>query len=570
MADLALYRKYRPQSFSDIVGQKAVKITLQNAVKKNAIAHGYLFCGSRGTGKTSTARLMAKTLCCEQVSKTGEPCNKCDICKDIESGRLIDLVEIDAASNRGIDEMRDLKEKIHFAPTRTKAKVYIIDEVHMLTKEAFNALLKTLEEPPSHSYFILATTEAHKIPETIISRCQRFDFKRIGEPDLVERLKFIAEKENIEFEETALMQIVKYVNGGMRDAIGLLEQIGSAGKIDHQAVEEILGVSSQESLEQIFTSLLNGDSQMALQVVDTLFEKGQDFTILAKDLMWYIRGKMIAAVQNSDLAQSYLLLSIIEDIHQSTQQLAMAPIPQLPLEAAIIKICNKSQGVNSPPKVATNSSVPQPSTPAKTKPVPASPAVTTANQAPAVTAPLAKKTVTTAKDAAGSSALTPQAPARTATPAQQPAQSQTGPVNNGNISPFGGSTAEKTNATSTEEEETTQPKKKAIVVDENKTVSLPEIEAKWKETLKKINKSAWMRSLQQGKLIQVKDNELQIEFDSQFHFDNITKNCNVLVQLEELLMIEFACNLKVKADFKPKPETDNSDQLLEKAEELFG
>ena len=243
MEEISLYRKYRPHNFDNLVGQDHIKTTLVNALKNGHVSHAYLFTGPRGTGKTSTARLIAKALNCTDLHDDFEPCNKCEFCTDINDGRLIDLIEIDAASNRGIDEVRDLKEKINFAPSRAKYKIYIIDEAHMMTKEAFNALLKTLEEPPAHAYFILATTEVHKIPETIISRCQRFDFRRIGTKALMTRLSYICQKEEIKAQDSALEVISKYVDGGLRDAIGLVEQLTADKKLLLEHVQEILGVS---------------------------------------------------------------------------------------------------------------------------------------------------------------------------------------------------------------------------------------------------------------------------------------------------------------------------------------
>ena len=242
---MSLYRKYRPQTFAHLVGQDHVSQTLLSALRLGRVSHAYLFTGPRGTGKTSTARLVAKALNCLDESSV-EPCNACEICMEIADGRLIDIIEIDAASNRGIDEMRDLREKIHFAPTRAKLKVYIIDEVHMLTKEAFNALLKTLEEPPEHVYFVLATTEVHKIPETILSRCQRFDFQRIPVKVLVDRLSFIAQEEKIEVEEKALEMIAHHAEGGLRDAIGLLEQMAADGSLTVERVSTVLGIGGCE------------------------------------------------------------------------------------------------------------------------------------------------------------------------------------------------------------------------------------------------------------------------------------------------------------------------------------
>ena len=264
MANLALYRKYRPYNFKNLVGQDSIKNALINAIKAGNPAHAYLFCGPRGTGKTTTARLIAKSLNCEALIDGHEPCNKCQLCEAINEGALIDLIEIDAASNRGIDEIRDLKEKINFAPSRAKMKVYIIDEVHMMTKEAFNALLKTLEEPPSYVYFILATTEVHKIPETIISRCQRFDFKRIDDKALMTRLSFIAQLEDIKAEDKAIEAISRHVEGSLRDAIQLLEQLTVDQKLTFEYVSDILGVTDFETLDKLFESLLINNTESAL------------------------------------------------------------------------------------------------------------------------------------------------------------------------------------------------------------------------------------------------------------------------------------------------------------------
>lgn len=259
MGKISLYRKYRPQNFENLVGQNHVRTILINAIKRGEVAHAYLFTGPRGTGKTSTARLIAKALNCTDLRNEYDPCDECEFCKDINDGRLIDLIEIDAASNRGIDEIRDLKEKINYSPTRGNCKVYIIDEVHMLTKEAFNALLKTLEEPPEHSFFVLATTEVHKIPNTIISRCQRFDFRRIGDEDLLGRLKFVVEQEGFEASDEALKMVVDNANGGGRDAIGLLEQLVVDGKLNIGIMKNVLGTAGRKIVGDFKEALMSGE-----------------------------------------------------------------------------------------------------------------------------------------------------------------------------------------------------------------------------------------------------------------------------------------------------------------------
>ncbi len=335
---MSLYRKYRPQSFANLVGQDHIRTTLMNALKNGKVNHAYLFTGPRGTGKTSTARLVAKAVNCLNL-KDAEPCEECDICREITDGRLIDLIEIDAASNRGIDEIRDLREKINFSPTRAKNKVYIIDEVHMLTKEAFNALLKTLEEPPAHVYFILATTEVHKIPETILSRCQRFDFKRIELETLIARLQFIAEQEKIEAEPEALDAIARAAQGGLRDAIGLLEQLSVGGKLTFEHVREVLGISGKASLEKLYAFLQSGDVQHGIEEITSLYNEGYDLTQFSKDFLELLRQKMLEQVKGENTAEIGKVLAWIEHFQQAYDGVKYATIPQLPLEVAVVQSC---------------------------------------------------------------------------------------------------------------------------------------------------------------------------------------------------------------------------------------
>ncbi|MBD3328536.1 DNA polymerase III subunit gamma/tau [Candidatus Peregrinibacteria bacterium] len=348
---MSLYRKYRPQTFSHLVGQQHVSTTLSNAVKLEKASHAYLFTGPRGTGKTSSARLLAKAINCTDRSVEGEPCNKCEICVDITDGRLIDLIEIDAASNRGIDEIRDLREKINFAPTRAKSKVYIIDEVHMLTKEAFNALLKTLEEPPEHVYFILATTEVHKIPETILSRCQRFDFRRIEDSVLLERLKFIADQEGIKADDASLKLIVHHSEGGLRDAIGLLEQLNVNNKITIEEACMVLGASGFESLEKLFAFLQNNESNKAIDEISNLYGAGVELGYFTKRFLEFLRKKMIESVQKNDSADTKKILDLIENFQSAYEQFRYSSIAQLPLEIAIIKSCTGTPQVAEKPIV---------------------------------------------------------------------------------------------------------------------------------------------------------------------------------------------------------------------------
>lgn len=286
MQEIALYRKYRPVNFDQTLGQEHVVRVLKNAVLSNTISHAYLFSGPRGVGKTSVARILAKALNC-QSRKGYNPCDKCPTCTGITEGRIIDLVEIDAASNRGIDEIRDLREKVKFSPTDADYKVFIIDEVHMLTKEAFNALLKTLEEPPRHAIFILATTEINKVPATIISRCQRHDFRRVRLADIVSKLSKIKKEERINISDEVLELIAETSEGGFRDAESLLDQLAGAGlkKIGEADVENILGLAPHKIVMEYIEACLLGDAKKAFSVLDKATDGGVDLIVMAKSLV---------------------------------------------------------------------------------------------------------------------------------------------------------------------------------------------------------------------------------------------------------------------------------------------
>lgn len=293
MAYVALYRKWRPQEFDSLVGQEAVRTALTNALETGRIAHAYLFAGPRGTGKTSTAKILAKAVNCEH-GPTPNPCNKCQNCVRINDGTSMDVFEIDAASNRGIDEIRDLREKVAFAPVNGRYKVYIIDEVHMLTTEAFNALLKTLEEPPPHVIFILATTEPHKIPATIHSRCQRFDFKRVTDSDIVKRLREVADGSGIAADDDALQLIAVQADGGMRDALSLLDQCGvMAERVSAETVRSVLGIVGREALRELVKAVGEGNVPKALELLEALLAGGKDVKQIITELAEYLRAVLL-------------------------------------------------------------------------------------------------------------------------------------------------------------------------------------------------------------------------------------------------------------------------------------
>ncbi|MEE0859804.1 MAG: DNA polymerase III subunit gamma/tau [Acutalibacteraceae bacterium] len=288
-----LYRKWRPQVFEDVSGQPQVTVTLKNELKAGRINHAYLFTGSRGTGKTTCAKIMAKAVNCLNP-QNGDPCGECEICKGIDDGSVMDIAEIDAASNNGVDNIRTIIEEATFTPTKAKYRVYIIDEVHMLSAGAFNALLKTLEEPPSHVIFILATTEVHKLPATILSRCQRFDFHRISSRDIADRLLFVAEQENIELTDDAALLIASVSDGALRDALSLLDRcIGISNKITAEIVHNTAGLAGREHLFELTDSIINQTTKTALELIEQLHNESKDMGRLCEELIDHFRTLML-------------------------------------------------------------------------------------------------------------------------------------------------------------------------------------------------------------------------------------------------------------------------------------
>lgn len=352
MSYTALYRKFRPGDFGELVGQAHISKTLQHALETGRIVHAYLFCGPRGTGKTSTAKILAQAVNCLDLHD-GEPCGVCEACKRIKEGQSLDIMEIDAASNRGIDEIRDLRERVRYAPAQEKFKVYIIDEVHMLTNEAFNALLKTLEEPPAHVIFILATTEAHKIPLTVLSRCQRFDFRRISLVDIAMRLKEVAEKEQIAITQEAVDAIAKKAEGGLRDAMSLLDQCVSFAPdgVTAETVAMVLGSMDGDFIAGMAAALYQQNLSFLLEGIEQLVSQGKDLRQFLQDLLEHFRSLALfqlmpdsqknaavdRALAQGPLPDNGIILSLMQMLGEVDYRLRSAVQPRIVLELSLLK-----------------------------------------------------------------------------------------------------------------------------------------------------------------------------------------------------------------------------------------
>ncbi len=373
----ALYRKYRPKEWNEVVGQDHVVTTLKNAIAADRVAHAYLFAGSRGTGKTTLARLLAKAVNCTNPELSKRPDNECEHCKAVNENRFLDLIEIDAASNTSVDDVRDLRDKINFSPSQGKYKIYIIDEVHMLSTAAFNALLKTLEEPPPHAIFVLATTEIHKIPATVLSRCQRHEFRRVPVDEIVANLKKIIRAERIQADDDALIQIARQSAGGMRDAISLLDQLSSTGdKITLSLAQTVLGTATSQTVLDIISSIMDHDPAHGLERIHKALDAGADSRSLGRQIVEYLRGLMLIQMGNANQVEATAdvkkqmqahaksfstsdVLRMMKAFNTAATDLRGGWQPSLSLELALAEVMD-----------APNETTSLPSTPRQTKPQP--------------------------------------------------------------------------------------------------------------------------------------------------------------------------------------------------------
>ena len=368
MSYTALYRKFRPVEFEDVKGQEHIITTLKNQIEANRIGHAYLFCGTRGTGKTTVAKIFAKAVNCEHPVN-GSPCGECAMCRSIAAGTSMNVIEIDAASNNGVDNIREIREEVAYRPTEGKYKVYIIDEVHMLSIGAFNALLKTLEEPPEYVIFILATTEVHKIPITILSRCQHYDFKRISIETITDRMRDLMQEEQVEVEEKALRYVAKAADGSMRDALSLLDQCIAfylGQKLTYDNVLEVLGAVDTDVFSRLLRSVIRRDVPKVLDIVDDLVMQGRELTQLATDFTWYLRNLLLVKTsdniedvldvstenmqqlqEEAGMVESDMLLRYIRIFSELSGQLKYAAQKRVFLEVALIKLCTPAMETSS-------------------------------------------------------------------------------------------------------------------------------------------------------------------------------------------------------------------------------
>ncbi|PIQ76043.1 hypothetical protein COV83_05550 [Candidatus Peregrinibacteria bacterium CG11_big_fil_rev_8_21_14_0_20_49_14] len=511
---MSLYRKYRPQAFADVVGQDHIVTTLEQAAAQDKLAHAYLFAGSRGTGKTSVARILAKMLMIRGVQ---DDALRKQIMKGVEDGSIVDLLEIDAASNRGIDDIRDLVAKIQFSPVVTGAKVYIIDEVHMLTKEAFNALLKTLEEPPPYAHFILATTELNKIPSTIQSRCQCFPFRAIREEDIIRRLQFIADQEHIHIDRESLRYIAHHVEGGLRDAISLLDQMRSLKSITLQDVQQRIGSTGHEYVGSIFTALQERDAQTLLQTIHKLEDNGISLENFVRQLLKNVRNSLHTAVEQKKPTKD--IVAVLNTLLVTIRDMRISPLPGLVLESALLSICNRDeQAEKSAPLFVTDTT--------QLKAV-------SEKKKEAIHEKKSDKSVP-AKETTAS--INPQSPSVTATP----------------------------------EKASTATASAAI---EARELSMESLQSAWGDIVKQTTPSSVKMSLKNGRLTALEDTKVTLAFSSAFHRDTVAKTeaCRTVEAVMETLF-KRSMRLECVLDQATPMQIDDDNtsvSLAEAAAEIF-
>ena len=519
MGYIALYRKWRPKQFEDIVGQEHITTTLRNQIMNNRIVHAYLFTGTRGTGKTSMAKIFAKAVNCPN-NHNGEPCENCNICEEIESSRVLDILEIDAASNNGVDEIRELREKVKYPPSLGSYKVYIIDEVHMLSQGAFNALLKTLEEPPSHVIFILATTEPHKLPATILSRCQRFDFKRVSVKDMVDRMAYICNEMDITIEEEALELIANNAGGALRDGLSILDQCLSLSKnnqkITYEDIVDILGLVSNEWLYQISQSIIEQDIYNTMELFHQVIDGGKDIIQMAKQLAEHFRNILMAKTlpqpqEILELSREQIgrlknqgekpseerLLSYISSLSQIENTIKYSSQPMIILEMELIKLCKNPGAENLKELIDRIETL--------------------------------EREITNLKSVKREAKI-PPSPKKSSRPLQ-------------------------------EESITPEEKVQDTIVPINKGLTLEEVKAKWEEILKEVKREKVQVEalLKEGELAQLNGNKLIISFDLGFHQAKLSEKDNIKLLeriisrvLGSLLIIE--CVMQSQLSFQHQEE----------------